>query len=187
MIIFLIVFCEIIFWVFVLSGLAVRYLLKKKTLSMVLLALTPLIDLVLLATTVLDLRNGTAPTMAHGLAAIYIGVSIAFGKKMIAWADYHFVAKFNGKATKLILPKSGREHAAQERRDWLRHLLAFAIGTILLMTMALCLDETGQTEPLFRITKTWGIVLLIDFIISFSYTLWPGKEKGGTDITCPKS
>lgn len=176
MIIFLIIFCEIVFWVFVLSGLAVRYLLKRKTLSMILLALTPAVDLVLFAATVLDLKNGAVPTMAHGLSAIYIGVSIAFGKKMIAWADCRFAAKFNGEESKQRFPQYGKEHAARERRDWLRHLLAFVIGTLLLMAMVLCIDQTGQTGTLLRIIKTWGIVLLIDFIISFSYTLWPGKE-----------
>lgn len=180
MLIFLIILCEILFWVFVSAGLAARYLLKRQTLGLMLLALTPIIDLVLLGATILDLRNGGATTMAHGLAAIYIGVSIAFGKKMIAWADCRFAATFSrqaGKAAKPPSPKHGRAHAAKERKDWLRHLLAFAIGSLLLLMMVFLVGEPAQTQTLFRIIKTWGIVLFIDFIISFSYTLWPRKEK----------
>ena len=32
------------------------------------------------------------------------------------------------------------------------------------------------SHSLFLTLRTWAIVLLIDFAISFSYTLWPKKE-----------
>ena len=176
MFIFLIIFCEIMFWVFVLAGLGARYLLKQRALGLVLLALTPVIDLVLLAATVLDLKNGGLPTMAHGLAAIYIGVSVAFGKSMIAWADCRFAARFSRAPEKLPQKKYGKAHAAQERRDWFRHLLAFIIGALLILLMVFLIGEPAQSKMLLRLIKTWGIVLLIDFIVSFSYTLFPRKE-----------
>ncbi len=177
MLVFFIILCEVVFWVFVLGGLAVRYLLKCRSLGLVLLALAPVIDLVLLAVTVLDLRTGGTPTMAHGLAAVYIGVSAAFGKKMIAWADRRFAAKLCKETGTPLEKNFGTAHAAQERRDWLRHLLAFTIGTLLILLMIFLIREAAQAQVLLRIVKTWGIVLLIDFIVSFSYTLCPRKEK----------
>ncbi|TGV02783.1 hypothetical protein EN829_056635, partial [Mesorhizobium sp. M00.F.Ca.ET.186.01.1.1] len=88
----MIVACEIGFWVVIALGLAVRYGLGKERLGLFILALTPVVDLVLLAVTSVDLYRGATATMAHALAAVYIGVSIAFGKGMIRWADDKFLS-----------------------------------------------------------------------------------------------
>ena len=54
-----IIVCEIMFWVFILAGLIVRYGWRKKQLGLRLMAMSPVIDLVLLVLTVYDLRQGT--------------------------------------------------------------------------------------------------------------------------------
>ena len=58
MLIALIVACEIGFWVVLGAGLVTRYLLGRRQLGAVLLTLVPLIDLVLLVATVIDLSGG---------------------------------------------------------------------------------------------------------------------------------
>ncbi|MBC6463814.1 hypothetical protein HKK72_39190, partial [Actinomadura sp. HBU206391] len=50
--------CEIAFWVVLLAGLAARYLLRMRRLSTVLLICVPLVDVVLLVASVIDLRGG---------------------------------------------------------------------------------------------------------------------------------
>lgn len=75
----LIISCEVGFWVLLISGLCARYLLNWNRLSSVLLVSVPLVDLVLLGATVIDLRSGTTATIAHGLVAAYIGFAVAFG------------------------------------------------------------------------------------------------------------
>lgn len=92
----LIIACEIGFWIFVISGLVARYIFMKKKLSSILLICTPLVDIILLVATYIDLLNGAVADFIHGLAAIYIGVSVAFGKQMIAWADRQFAYRFAG-------------------------------------------------------------------------------------------
>ncbi len=87
MLIAIIVFCEIGFWVVLGAGLVARYLLGRRTLGAVLLAAVPLVDLVLLVATVVDLSNGATADFTHGLAAAYIGFSVAFGHSIIRWAD----------------------------------------------------------------------------------------------------
>src|SRR5690606_40858753 len=96
MLLAVIVGCEIGFWVLLVSGLVARYLLRLRRLSTVLLVATPLVDLVLLIASVLDLRRGTVANVTHGLAAAYIGFSIAFGHNMIRWADQRFAHRFAG-------------------------------------------------------------------------------------------
>ncbi len=87
---------EIGFWVLVGSGLVARYLLRRPRLGAGLLVAAPLVDLVLLTVSVLDLRQGGDASIVHALAAIYIGVSVGFGNAMIRWADVRFAHRFAG-------------------------------------------------------------------------------------------
>lgn len=82
-----IVACEIGFWVLLLAGLGLRYTLRRPRAGAVVLALVPVTDVVLFALLVVSLRRGDATDSSSGLAAVYIGVSIAFGKDLVAWAD----------------------------------------------------------------------------------------------------
>ncbi len=172
----LIIACEIGFWVFVIAGLVARYLLKKKTLGLVFLFCTPLIDLLLLIFTLFDLKNGATADMFHGLAAIYIGASISWGRQMIQWADRQFVYRFAGGEKPVKRKLYGKELAREERRGWYRHFLAWTIGGSLLAFMILYINNLEQTKALAQILFGWTIVLIIDFLISFSYTIFPKKE-----------
>ncbi|MCA9233790.1 MAG: hypothetical protein KDA57_24350, partial [Planctomycetales bacterium] len=69
----LIVACEVGFWVILLLALALRYLLRKEPLSRAMLLCLPLVDVLLLLFTAMDLRRGATATFAHGLAAAYVG------------------------------------------------------------------------------------------------------------------
>jgi hypothetical protein len=122
-----IVACEIAFWVVICLGLVVRYVLRKKMLSLVLLSLTPLIDLYLLIVSGIDMYYGATATIAHAVAGIYIGVSIAFGKSMILWADERFRYYVMKKGEKPI-KRYGREYAVHYMKGLFRHGIAFAIG-----------------------------------------------------------
>ncbi len=173
----LIIFCEIGFWVFVLAGLIVRYILKKKKLGTWLLICTPIVDIILLIATVLDLKNGAIATTVHGLSAIYIGVSVAFGHQMIKWADAHFAYKYGNGEKPIKKKKFGREHARQERIGWFRHAVSWLIGGALLAVMIFSINNPSQTQALLNTLKLWTLILVIDFIISFSYTLYPKKER----------
>ena len=84
-----IITAEITFWI-VIIGLICRYVFKIPKLSIFFFALTPVIDLLLVILTAMDLKAGTPASTSHGIAVIYIGVSIAFGKTMITWADEKF-------------------------------------------------------------------------------------------------
>ncbi|WP_026908637.1 hypothetical protein [Paucisalibacillus globulus] len=175
MIVWLIIACEIGFWVFVIAGLFSRYILKKKQLSKFLLICTPIVDIVLLIVTFIDLKNGAVASTVHGIAAIYIGVSIAFGHRMIAWADKQFSYYFAGGKKPVGGKKYGAEHAKLERSGWIRHFLAWSIGSVILIAIILLIDNTRQTEALIGTLKFWSLILAIDFLISFSYTIFPRK------------
>ncbi|WP_189026792.1 hypothetical protein [Paenibacillus albidus] len=169
--------CEVAFWVFVLAGLTFRYILKQPRIGAVLLYSTPVVDLALIVATVLDLRAGTPANFAHSLSAIYIGASIAFGHSMINWADVRFAHRFAGGPKPAPKPKNGAAHARNERIGWLKHLLAYIIGAAVLYGMILFVDDAARTASLSNTIRYWAIILGIDFLISFSYTLWPKTAK----------
>lgn len=183
--------CEIGFWVVLLGGLATRYLLRRPRAGAVLLASTPLVDLAMLLFALVDLRHGGTATIAHGLAAVYIGVSVAFGHRMVRWADERFAYRFAGGPSPSRPPKFGTEHARHERHGWYRHLVAWAIGCALLLGGVALVGEADAVAQLVRgaaagsglqrvgallgIAGTWTLVLAVDLVWSFSYTLWPRR------------
>lgn len=174
----LIIICEISFWLFVLLGLFSRYVLGKNKVGAALLLATPIIDLLLVIFTIADINKGSEITVFHGLAAVYLGVTIAFGHSMIKWMDAHFSYRFA--AGEKPVKKYGRAHAKQEITGWLRHLVAFAIGAALLYTMTIFIPKE-DANTLLRLIQIWSVVLGIDFLISFSYCLWPKKQR--TDVS----
>jgi len=171
-----IVICEILFWVTIILGLFARYVLKRTKLGLILLAATPVIDCILLATTSIDLYRGATASTIHALAAVYIGVSLAFGKSMITWADGYFrfyVTKQGPKPAK----RYGTDHAKHYFKGWIRHVFAFLIGVGLLQILILLIDDSARTEALASVTQIWLIVLGIDLVIATSYFIWPRKSK----------
>jgi len=192
MIAWFIIGCEIAFWIFILAGLTARYIFKMKRTSAVLLILTPVTDLFLLTATVIDLKNGTPASAMHGLAAIYLGVSIVYGHRMIKWADRQFEYRFAGGVKPVKRKTYGMERAREERIGWYLHLLAWMIGCGFLWVMIVLVEGPGNilhffreimqgaadAEPpstfaLLRTIGGWTVILVIDFLISFSYTVFP--------------
>ncbi|MBM7621604.1 uncharacterized membrane protein YraQ (UPF0718 family) [Bacillus tianshenii] len=171
----LIIACEIGFWIFILLGLISRYIFKWKKTGMMFLASTPVIDLVLVVATIIDLKNGQQATSIHGLAAIYLGVTVAFGKSMIRWADERFAYHFSNGPKPLKKSTHGPSHAKMERNGWFRHLLGWIIGNAFLLGMIVLVGDPARTEELVNIMRLWAIILGADFLYSFSYTVFPKK------------
>jgi hypothetical protein len=168
-----IILAEIAFWSLLLSGLAARYLLRRPRLGLGLLVATPFVDLALLVATTIDLRRGGEAALAHALAAVYIGVSIAWGHRIVRWTDVRFAHRFAGGPAPERPARTGRLHAARERREWIRHLTAWGTGIALLGLGVLIAGDVDRTMALVNVAVLWTFVLAIDFAISFSYTLWP--------------
>jgi hypothetical protein len=175
MIVAFILLSEFGFWVLIVAGLVVRYVLKKPRASAIMLAGVPLIDLALLVATVFDVRNGGEVGRAHMLAAVYLGVSVMYGHGMIAWADRQMAWLLGGASRPVKPHRSGREHAAHERREWLRHAGAWLITVIVLGVIHLLGGNRDETATLFQLPTAWLVIVAIDFAWSFSYTIFPKK------------
>ncbi|TCO49121.1 2TM domain-containing protein [Kribbella antiqua] len=154
--------CEIGFWVLLAAGMVMRYVLRLRRVGMVLLASLPLVDVVLLVASVIDIRRGAEPSFKHSLAAIFVGVSVAFGHQTLKWADNWAAHWFAGAPRPVKPPKS----ASRERAGWYRHLLAYVIGVGLMLVLGL-LSGHGY-DALLGPAGTWTLVLGIDAIVSFT-------------------
>lgn len=173
----MIVASEMGFWIVIILGLLMRYVFKREKLGFFFLALTPVIDLLLLIITSLDMYRGATATTAHAIAAVYIGVSIAFGKDMIKWADEKFryyIAKEGAKPIQLF----GRAYAMHYLKSWSKHVLAYVIGAGILLSLIILIKDTARTEALEGVVKLWTLVLGVDLIIAISNFIWPKKKKG---------
>jgi hypothetical protein len=144
----LIVVCEVAFWLTLLLGLVVRYMLRRRSLSRWLLLSLPLIDILLLIFTALDLAAGATVTFAHGLAAVYIGFTIAFGSIAVRWADAHFAHRFAAGSAPPKPPNRGWKAVRYELGLWLRCIAAWIIALGLLSTLIAFLGNETPTESL---------------------------------------
>lgn len=174
MVLIAILACEVAFWVAIVAGLAARYLLRRPRLSTVLLLLAPAIDAVLLALVVIDLLHGGTASWQHGLAAIYIGISVAYGTRMVAWADTRFAHRFAGGPAPRRL--TGTAYTVKCWRDAARTTLAVAIAAAILGAIILIVGDSERTAALEGFFGILGLILAIDVLWAVSYTIWPKKD-----------
>ncbi|MFF1769740.1 hypothetical protein [Streptomyces sp. NPDC058249] len=174
MIVGLIVACEVGFWVLLAAGLAVRYLLKWRRTSVALLLCEPLLEVVLFVVGAVDLKNGAKPSWEHGLAALYIGFTVAYGHYTIRRLDGHAAHRLAGGPRPPKPPRYGMARARHEGRLWLRTVLAAAVACALLQGAIRYVGD-GGTESLRAFQWVALRTAAIHGVIALTYLLWPKK------------
>ncbi|MFC9160267.1 hypothetical protein ACFTZ8_05395 [Streptomyces fungicidicus] len=179
MIVALIAACEIGFWVLLAAGLACRYLLRMPRTGLALLLCEPLLEVVLLVVTALDLKNGAEPNWTHGLAALYIGYTVGHGHRTVKWLDGHAAHRLAGAPRPAGPPRYGMARARHETKVWLGTLTGAAVATVLLQLAIWYVGDPGRTTSLedwrftaWRVTGVHGLVAL-------AYWIWPKKAPAG--------
>ncbi|MGW3796726.1 hypothetical protein FA951_02380 [Dermacoccus nishinomiyaensis] len=173
MIVAIIAACEILFWVFVIAGLAARYLLERRRLGAALLVMAPVTDLVLLAATAISLHRGDAAHLGHVVAAVYIGFSVAYGHRMIDWCDTRFAHRFA--AGPAPVKATGATYTRQCWADVARTSVAAAITCMLTAVLIAIAADTSSAGALSG-NYTWmGMILGLDVLWAVSYTLCPRR------------
>jgi hypothetical protein len=168
-----IIACEVGFWIAIGAGLVARYAFDRPKLGGVLLLAAPVIDLILLALVAVDLLGRGTASWHHGLAALYIGISVAYGHRMIAWADNKFAARFRGAARRPAL--FGSAYAVGCWKDVLRTALASAVAAAILGGLVLIVGDVERTSELLGFFPILGLIVVIDFVWAVSYSIWPKR------------
>ncbi|MEU6685912.1 hypothetical protein [Streptomyces sp. NPDC046832] len=179
MIVALIAACEIGFWVLLAAGLATRYLLKMPRTGLALLLCEPLLEVVLLVATALDLKNGADPNWTHGLAALYIGYTVGHGHRTVKWLDGQAAHRLGGAPPPPKPPRYGMARARHEGTVWLGTLTAAVVATVLLQLAIWYVDDPSRVISL----ESWRYVAWraagIHGLIALSYAVWPRKAPAG--------
>ncbi|MEU0168376.1 hypothetical protein ABZ214_23460 [Streptomyces iakyrus] len=179
MIVALIAACEIGFWVLLAAGLGARYLLRMPRLGLGLLLCEPLLEVVLLVATALDLKNGAEPNWTHGLAALYIGYTVGHGHRTVKWLDGHAAHRLGGAPKPAGPPRYGMARARHEGKVWLGTLVGAAVATVLLQLAIWYVDDPSRVTSL----ESWRYVAWraagIHGLIALSYAIWPRKAPAG--------
>ena len=144
----LILGCEVAFWVVLALGLAARYVLRRERLSRILLLSLPGLDLMLVVLTAADLKAGAAATFAHGLATAYVGFTVAFASIAVQWADQHFAHWFASGPPPARPPARGWPVVRYDLELWLRCIVAWVITLVLLGALISYIGNEALTEPL---------------------------------------
>lgn len=181
MIVTLIIVCEIGFWVLLAAGLGVRYLLRMPRTGAALLLCEPLLEVLLLVVTAIDLKNGADPSWKHGLAAIYIGYTVGHGHRTVKWLDGHAAHRFGGAPPPAKPPRHGMARARHEGRVWLGTVVAAAVASGLLLGAMWYVDDPSRTGSLQSWMYGAWRAAGIHGLIALSYALWPKKGSGADE------
>lgn len=174
MIVTLIIICEVGFWVLLAGGLALRYAAKMPRASVAVLLCEPILEVVLFVVTAIDLKNGAEPDWKHGLAAVYIGYSIALGHYTIKWVDVRVAHRFAG-GPPPSTPKYGMPRALHEWKLAARWILAGLIAMALLQGAIWYVDGGGDIGSLRMWQQKMLWLIGINVIIAGGYTVFPKK------------
>jgi hypothetical protein len=155
---------EIAFWVFIVVGLVARYLLRLRRTSTVVLALTPLADLMVLVATVIDIQNGAQASMVHGVAALYLGFSVVFGPGIIRRADARFAHRFAGGPAPDKRKKTGREKSRAKWQSWGKCVFACGIAAAVLLGLVYLVGDPEQSKPLLGWLPGLGVLVAVWFV-----------------------
>lgn len=154
-----IVACEVGLWVLLGLGMVLRYLARLRRTSTVVLAGIPLLDLILVIATAIDLHSGAEVSFVHVLAGFYLGSSLAFGPAIVRWADVRFAHRFAGGPAPQKAPKHGPERVAHLMREWYRVLGTVAIASVVLVVMILFFAAPEDQAGLWSwIGRAWVVV-----------------------------
>ncbi|MGW2486814.1 hypothetical protein ACWCV9_06275 [Streptomyces sp. NPDC001606] len=175
MVVWLIITCEVAFWVLLVAGLTFRYALRMPRTGLALLLCEPLLEVVLFLVTAIDLRNGAQPDWRHGLAAVYIGFTVGLGHSTIKWADAWVAHRFAGGPPPAKPPKYGTARTVHEWKVAGRWILAACVALALLQGAVWYVGD-GDISSLRAWQQRMLWVIGINLVIAGSYTLFPKRE-----------
>ncbi|CCE74008.1 hypothetical protein [Clavibacter nebraskensis] len=151
----------------------------------VLLACVPVVDLVLLVAVTIDLRGGATADWTHGLAAAYLGGSVAFGHSMVRWRDVRFAHRFAGGPAPVRPTRSGRARVRHEWWLWILTVAAYAIACALLLAAVAFVGDAARTQALEDWIARLTVLLGICTLWAVGWTIWPGPEAASDAEAAP--
>lgn len=200
---------EVLFWLFAIVFVLLRYWFERKRLSRVFLGLIlveeVVAELFILALGVLDLRESGQISTFQIVSVAALIYAFTLGRRDIKRVDNYLKVKVRSWKSKgatpapvpatTVAPSAGSpaaalpeefdwEHTRKERRDWYGHVALFAVGQMVFFVLGeswiagqITGDMPEDPSSLMNAGRIWCVVLGVDAIWSFSYSLFPRKTK----------
>jgi len=121
-------------------------------------------DLVVLLVAGFDLAGGAAAQSSHVFAALAIAYSVVYARHLVGIADRFVLRRLGRDVPERVRPPK----AVRERAGWYRHARMWAVGLPLLGAFYVLADDG---RALAAAAGIWTAILVIDFVVSFSYSL----------------
>ncbi|MEN1936890.1 hypothetical protein AAIE21_15135 [Paenibacillus sp. 102] len=185
---------EVVFWVSAIGFFLLRYGFRLRKASFIAGIVLLLNEIFILALGVIDYYETGKFSNFQIITIVILLYAIFYGKKDLKKLDIRIqklVAKWRNEPMPIIedpLEVTGWAHTKQEIWEWSLHLILFTIVHIgfFFMYGLVPIEQWGDwlekgivlNEAASRVSQIWGVVLLIDTIITFSYVFFPKKKKG---------
>ena len=163
---------EIAFWSLLVGGLYVRYAQDRPRAGAAMLLAAASTDLIVLAVAAADLAGGATAQTSHIIAAVTVAYSVIYARRLVAIAD-RFVLRRLGRP---VAEETRAPKAVRERAGWFRHARMWALGGALLLA-GFALAGPGKGDALAAGAGIWTVILAIDFLVSFSYSVGGSRDR----------
>ncbi|WP_459501825.1 hypothetical protein [Bacillus sp. C1] len=181
---------EIVFWVSAIGFFLLRYGLRLQKASFIAGIVLLFNEVFILALGAIDYYQTGTFSNFQIITVIILLYALLYGKKDLKKLDVWVqrrVAKWRNEPMPNVERLEGWAYTKQELSQWSLHLVMFiAIHIIFFFTYGLMpVEQWGDwfekgivlNKAASRVSQVWGIVFLIDTIITFSYVIFPKKEK----------
>ncbi|MBY0595798.1 hypothetical protein [Bacillus bingmayongensis] len=184
---------EIVFWVTAIGFFLLRYGFRLRKASFIAGIVLLLNEVFILVLGVIDYYETGKFSNFQIITIVILLYALFYGKKDLKKLDIHvqkLVAKWRNEPIPNIespLELTGWAYTKQEIGQWSLHLILFTVVHIVFFFMygLVPIEQWGDwpekgivlNEAASRVSQVWGIVFLIDTVITFSYVIFPKKEK----------
>ncbi|MCI0766911.1 hypothetical protein [Bacillus sp. TL12] len=184
---------EIVFWVSVIGFFLLRYGFRLQKASFVAGIVLLFNEVFILALGAIDYYETGKFSNFQIITLVILLYALFYGKKDLKKLDIRvqkLVAKWRNEPIPNIeapLELTGWAYTKQEIGQWSLHLILFTVVHIVFFFMygLVPIEQWGDwlekgivlNEAAGRVSQVWGIVFLVDTVITFSYLIFPKKEK----------
>lgn len=144
----LIILAEALFWTLIVAGMVARYWLQRPVTGKWLLIGAPVVDVLLIMVVIIELRSGKPVALAHQLAGIYLGISVALGPSIVRWCDQKARGWRFGEKVETSRDNTFSSALCSEIVFLTKWILAMTVGFLVNQGLILLAIDEGQCKAL---------------------------------------
>ena len=109
----------------------------------------------------------------HGLGAVYLGFTIAYGRRIVRWADVRFAARRGGVPREAAPTLYGNEKVRHEWKETFRWWAACVLSMSILGLCVAVVQNDAESPVFYGWIARLALVGAAATIIPLAYSIWP--------------